>query len=151
MDGGVRAEEVDRLVDAHREHVADSFAFEAHSQRFRVKARAVAHFAQYFDVGQEAHFDALDALAFAALAAPALGVEGEAARGVAAHARFARIGKQPAYRVPKPDVSRRTRPRRLADRRLVAFEHAADLLPAPDVAAADQRRRLLLIVLAHPV
>ena len=49
----------------------------------------------------------LHALAFAGLAAPARGVEREAARGVAAHARFAGVGEQLADRRPR---SRRRSP-----------------------------------------
>ena len=79
MDGRVRGEEIDRLVHAHREHFADAPVLEAHRQRLGIEARAAAGVARHLYVGQEAHLDALDALALAALAAPARGVEREAA------------------------------------------------------------------------
>jgi hypothetical protein len=92
--------------------------------------RAPPHLAGDAHVRQERHLDFLDALAFAALAAPALGVEGEAARGPAAHPRLRGVGEQAPDRVPKADVRGGAGARRLADRRLVDFEHALDGLPA---------------------
>ena len=130
VDRAVRGEELDRFVDAHREHFADRLALEAHRERLGVEARAAAHFARHAHVGQEAHLDALHALAFARLAAPAARVEREAARGVAAHARFGHFGEEAAHRVPEADVGRGARARRLADRRLVDFEHAARRSPS---------------------
>ena len=53
--------------------------------------------------------------------------------------------------VPETDVGRGAGARRLADRRLVYFEHAADLFPAFEIAAADDGRRFFLVVLADPV
>ena len=85
----------------------------------------------------------LHALAFAGVAAPAGGIEREAARAVAAHARLGRVGEELADVVPEADVGRRARARRLADRRLVDLEHAPDRLPAANGLAADpvgQRR-----------
>ena len=63
-------------------------------QRFGVEAPAVADVAQHLHVRQEAHLDGLHALALAALAAPARRVEGEAARRVAADARFGGVRRR---------------------------------------------------------
>src|ERR1035437_1796993 len=152
MNRRVRAEELNRFVDAHREDVADRLSFEAHRERFGAEAKSTAYLARNFDIGQETHLYALDAMALAAFAAPALGVEREAARSVAAHARFADLREKPPDRVPEADISRGARAWRLADRRLVDFEHAPDLLPAFQVAAAEDRDFfLLLIVFADTV
>ena len=119
-----------------REHVADALAAHLHGERLGVEARAVADLADHLHVGQEAHLDRLHALAVAAVAAPARGVEREAARGVAADARLLRVGEELADGVEEADVGRRAGARRLADRRLVDFEHARDRLPALDRLAA---------------
>ena len=84
----------------------------------------------------------LHALALAGLAAAAAGVEREAARVVAAHARLGRVREQPADRVPEADVGGGAGARRLADRRLVDFEHAADVLPAPRDLGSRERSAL---------
>ena len=65
MNRFVCAEKVNSLVDAHCEHVANRLAFELHRQRFGIEARAVAHLAAHFHVGEETHFNTLDALSFA--------------------------------------------------------------------------------------
>src|SRR5262249_20962489 len=84
--------------------------------------------------------DRLQALAFASRTASAAGVERETARAVAAHARFVRLGVEPPDRVPEADVGGWTRARRLADRRLIDFEHAIDRLPAANLLAAVELR-----------
>ena len=135
--GGMRGEERRRLVHAHRQHFADGLFAPAHRQRLRVEALAAAGLAGDLHVGQEGHFDLLDALALAVLAAPALGVEGEAARAPAAHARLGRVGEAAADRVPEADVGGRAGARRLADRRLVHFQHPVEQFRAGDCLAAD--------------
>src|SRR6185503_16237158 len=130
-------EELDRLVDAHRQHFAHGLAAQPHLQRLGIEARAAATLAHHAHVGQEGHLDLFDALAFARLAAAARRVEREAARGPAAHARLGGVGEQLADVVPEADVGRGTRARRLADRRLVDFQHALDALAALDRLAAD--------------
>ena len=143
---GMRGEEVDRFVDVHREHVADALPRSCTSSVSRLKRRPPQTSQQHLHVRQEAHLDRLLALALAGGAAAAAGVEAEASGAVAAHARFAGVGEQPADRVPEADVGGRTRARRLADRRLVDFEHAGDDLPAVDRLDAGQRRRRLALV-----
>jgi hypothetical protein len=137
MNRAMRRKKLRRFIDVHREDVADALAFELYGQRFRREARSAACFACHLHVGQETHLDGLQPLAFARPAASACGVEREAPCAVAAHARLVGVREHLADRVPESDVSRRTRARRLADRRLVHFEHAADLFPASDVATAE--------------
>ena len=93
-------------------------------------------------VGQEAHLDLLEPLALAAFATPARRVEREPARVVAAQARFGRRGEQLADLVEDADVGRGARARRLADRRLVDLEHAADALPTLQALEMRQFRGL---------
>ena len=140
MDRRVRGEEIHRVVHAHQEHVADALVLEAHGERLGIEARAAAGLAGHLHVGQEGHLDPLDALSLARLAAPARRVEREARGRVAAHARLGHLRVEPAHLVPEADVGRRARARRLADRRLVDLENAADRLPAGDGAAAGQRQ-----------
>ena len=130
VDLRVRREEPDRLVDRHREHVADALAAKLDRERLAVEALAAAALAVHAHVGQEAHLDLLQALPFAALAAAARDVEREPARVVAAEPRLGRVGEELADLVPDADVGCRARARRLADRRLIHLEHAADALPA---------------------
>src|SRR5688572_25259057 len=132
-------EERGRLVHAHQQYLADALLLEAHRERLWIEARAAAGVARYLHVGQEAHLDALDALALAPLAAAARSVEGEARCGVAAHARLGRLCVEPAHGVPETDVGGGAGARRLADGRLVHFQDAADFLPSRDRAASGRR------------
>ena len=91
---GTGVEEVERLGDGHLEDVGDRLALEVDLQRLAVVALAVADLARDVDVGQELHLDLEDAVALAVLAAAALDVEAEAARGVAPDARLRDTGEQ---------------------------------------------------------
>ena len=75
-----RAEEFERFVDRHLQHLVDVLALIAHFERLAVVAVAVADLAGHVDVGEEVHLDLDDAVAGAGLAAPALDVEAEAVR-----------------------------------------------------------------------
>src|SRR5690606_27164512 len=118
-DRGMRGEELDRLIDIHREHVADAAFAQPDVERLAVEAPSFATLAEHFHVRQKAHLDGLLALACAGFAAATGGVEAEAARTPSADAGFARVGEEPADRVPETDVSGRAGARCLADRRLV--------------------------------
>jgi hypothetical protein len=74
------------------------------------------------------HLDLDLPVAAADLAAAALDVEREAARLVAARPRLLRLGEQVADLVEQPDVGRRVRARRAADRRLVDADDLVELL-----------------------
>src|SRR5262249_3493714 len=138
----MRGEEGHRLVHAHREHFADRLLAPAHLQRLAVEALAAAGLAGDLHVRPAGHFDLLHALAFAAFAAAPRGVEGEAARAPAVTARLRRVGEIAPDRVPETDVGRRAGARRLADRRLVDFQHALDLPGARNALASDRLLRL---------
>src|SRR5260221_8032834 len=133
------------FVAAHGEHLADVLAAHLHRERLGVEARAVAHLARDLHVREEAHLDGLHALAVAAVAAPAGGIEREAARGVAADARLLRVGEELADVVEEADVGRRARARRLADRGLVDLQHARYRFPTLDALRAGHGARLLAI------
>src|SRR5471030_2385005 len=107
MGGRMGGKKLDRLVHIHSENFADRFLLEAHLQRFRVEARAMANVAQHFHVGKETHLDALHALALARGTASYARVEGKARGAPAAHARLARVREKPADRVPETDIGRR--------------------------------------------
>src|SRR5215210_4875670 len=134
-------EELERLLDRHVEHVGDRLALEADVQRLAVVALAVALLARHVDVREEVHLDLDLAVAAADLAAAALDVEREAAGLVAARPRLLGLREQVADLVEEPDVGRRVRARRAADRRLV---HRDDLVQLLQAAQALVRAR------AHP-
>ena len=141
------AKNAERLLDRHVEHVGDRLALEADVQRLAVVALAVALLARDVDVRQEVHLDLDLAVAAADLAAAALDVEREAARLVAARPRLLGLGVQVADLVEQPDVGRRVRPRRAADRRLVDADDLVQVLEAADalVRAGPHPRAVQLV------
>ena len=74
------AEELERLVDRHGQHVRDGRALVLNLERLAVEPFAPTHFAGDEDIGEEVHLNADDAVALTGLAAPPLDVEGEASR-----------------------------------------------------------------------
>ena len=129
-DLGDVLEEDDRLLDGHVEHVGDRLALEADVERFLVVALAVALLARHVDVGQEVHLDLDLPVAAADLAAPALDVEREAPRLVAARPRLLGLGEEVADDVEEAGVGRRVRARRAPDRRLVDLDDLVELVEA---------------------
>src|SRR3954452_24770565 len=77
------AEEIGRFGDGHVEHVGYRLVLEFDLERLAVVALAVALIAGDVDIREEVHLDLNDAVALAALAAPALDIEREAPRAVA--------------------------------------------------------------------
>ena len=146
-DRGHRLEERVRLLDRHREHFVDVLALVADLERLAVVALAVADVARHVDVGQEVHLDLDQAVALARLAAPALHVEREASRAVAALARFLHLREQLADRREEPGVGRRIAARRAPDRALVDADHLVEVLEPFDLVV---RRRLLGAVVQMP-
>ncbi len=115
-----------RLLDRHVEHLVDGLALVVHLERLAVVALAVAYIAGHVDVGQEMHLHLDHAVALARLAAPALHVEGEAPRAVAARARFGHAREQVADRREESRVGGRVGARRAADRALVDVDHLVE-------------------------
>ena len=126
-DRFVILEELDRLVDAHRQHVGDRFAAIANGERLPVEPCTVANGAGHFEVGQKVHGDPPHALPFALFAAAALGVEAEPADAVAALPGLLGAGEHRADVVPHAGVRGGIRPRRAADRRLIDFHQPIEL------------------------
>ncbi len=93
-DGGDIGEDGERVFNGEVEDVGDGVAVEFYRQGLLVIAAPVADFALYVDVGHEVHFDAALAIALAGFASSAGDVEAEAARLVAALARFGEHGEQ---------------------------------------------------------
>ena len=126
------------------ERVGDREAAVLHLERLAVVAAAAARVAGDEDVGQEVHLDAQHAVALAGLAAPALHVEREAPRLVAAGARVGQAGVEIAQEREDAGVRRGVRARRAADGRLVDRDDLVDVLePLDAVALADRRRRVV--------
>ena len=76
------------LFDRRVQQIGDDLALVLARERLAVVARAAADVASDINVGQEVHLDALQPVALAGFAAAAFDVEREAARLVAALARF---------------------------------------------------------------
>ena len=90
----------ERLLDRHVEHVGHVLALVRDLERLAVVARALADLARHVDVGQEVHLDLDLPVALARLAAPAVHVEAEPARRVAARLRLGRGREERADVVP---------------------------------------------------
>ena len=103
---------------------------EADRECFLVVTPSVTNIAEHVHVGQEVHLDAPLTLALASLAPPTLHVEREAPRLVSALARFRQHGEQVSDRRKNSSVSRRIRPWRAPDRRLVDLNRFVDLVDA---------------------
>ena len=125
-------EEGARILDGHVEHVGDARAAEAHLERLAVVALSLADLARHVDVGEKVHLDLHEAVALARLAAPALHVEREASRPVAADLRVRQLGEQLANGREQPRVRGRIRARRAADRALVDVDDLVDVLEPRD-------------------
>src|SRR5258706_8165438 len=96
-----------------------------HFKGLLVEAAPPAAVAPHFDVRQETHFDRALSLAFAIGAAPAGGIEGKAARAVAADPRLIAPRVDAADVVPETDIGPGTGARRAPHRRLIDFPHTA--------------------------
>ncbi len=127
-------ENFERVGDLHVKQVGNRVAFVAHGQSFRVVAASAADFARYIHIGKKIHFNAAQAVALACFAAPALHVEAEPARAIAALARFGQHGEQLSDGSEDASVCGRVRPRRASDGRLIDFDDFVDLRGAFDFA-----------------
>ena len=86
-------EELQRGLHVHLQHVGDALALVLDLERLAIVALAFADIAAHPHIGQELHLDALLAVALAGLAAPALDVEREAPRLVAAQLGLGRLAR----------------------------------------------------------
>ena len=142
-------EEVDRLGHRHVEHVGDVLALELDVERVAVVAGALAHLARHVHVGQEVHLDLDRAVAGARLAAPALDVEAEPTRHVAADLGLVGRGEQLADVVEHAGVGGRVRARRAPDRRLVHVDDLVEVLDAARSGLCLPGRHLRLVDPLH--
>src|SRR5690606_22088681 len=95
-----------------------------------IVALSVTDVAFHIDVRQEVHFDLDDTIALAGFAAPALDVEAEAPRRIAAGLGFGQLGEPVADRRESAGIGGRIGPRRAADRALVDIDHLVEILQA---------------------
>ena len=123
-------EEVQRLFHREIQHFVDVFAVIAHFEHLRLVARALAFFADQFDVGQKLHFDGDGAIALAGFAAASGDIEREVAGGEAALLGLGQRGKQFADGVEGLDVGDGIGARRAPDGRLVDQNHFVDVVVA---------------------
>src|SRR6185503_14292677 len=101
-------------------------------ERLAVVTAAVAHVALHEDVRKEVHLDLHQSVALAMLATPALHVEREPPRAVAAHLGLRELGEQVADESERAGVGRRVRAWRAADRALVDVHHLVEVLDTLD-------------------
>src|SRR5207245_9968107 len=90
--------------------------------------RPVTDLARNVDVGQEVHLDLDDPVALARLASPALDVEAEPPRLVAAHLGFGQAREPLPHVGEHPRVRRRVLSPRATDRPLVTVDRFIDIL-----------------------
>jgi hypothetical protein len=114
-----RSEKRCRLIDRHIEYVRDIHPFVVNFQGLAIIPAAIARFAGDVYRRQKMHFDFNQSVALALLASPALDVETETTRLIAADFGGGQFGKEIANLVKHSRVSRRITPRRSANRRLV--------------------------------
>src|ERR1700739_2967443 len=98
-----------------------------HLERLAVIALALADVAGDIDIGQKVHLDLDDAISLAGLAAPALDIEGEPARLIAACLGLRKPREPFADRREGAGVGRGIRARRAADRRLIDVNHLVEI------------------------
>ena len=138
-DGRLVGEELPRVGARHVENLGDVAALEGHLQGVAVVALALAQLAGHVHVGQEVHLDADGAVTPAGLAAPALHVEREPSRHVAANAGLGGVGEQLADVVKNPGVGGRVGPGGAAYGRLVDGDHLVEVADAVDAGVAPGR------------
>ena len=127
-------EELVRLRYGHRQHVGDARVAEADLERVLVVAAALAHLAGDGDVGQELHLDLHVPVALASLAPPALHVEREAPRHIAARLRLRQRREELADGRERARVGGGVAARSPPDRRLVDVYHLVDVVEPVDAA-----------------
>src|SRR5271167_1564728 len=88
LDGRHGGKERQRILYRQTEDLLDILALEANFQSFAIVAFALAYIAWHVDIREKMHFDFDHAVALAGFAAPALDIEAEAARFIAAGARL---------------------------------------------------------------
>ena len=123
------------LFHRHVQHVGNALTLIVDLQRLAVVALALANVAGDVYVGQEVHFHADHAVAFAGLAAAAAHVEGEASRAVAALAGDGHAGKQFANGCEEPGVGGRVAARGTTDGALVDGDHLVEVVQTVNLAA----------------
>ena len=127
QDVGHVFKEFHRLIDGHVEHISDTFAFEAHFERFAVVAFAVAGFARHIHIGEKVHLDGFVAIAAAGFAATTFDIEGEATGLVGTYLGFGKIDKEGANVVEHASVGGWVGAWRAAERTLVHCHHLVDV------------------------
>ena len=111
------------LVHAHLEDVGDAATLVADLEGLAFVASAGARAAGDKEIGEQGHLDAHEAIAVAGIAAPARHVEGEAARSIAADARFGHAGEELANRTEGAGEAGGVAAGRAADGRLIHCHH----------------------------
>src|SRR4051812_5716399 len=136
MHTRMRREKLHCVIDAHHQDFADALVFEFHSKRVRIEAQTSAAVADHAYIRQETHLDFAQSLPLALFASSTRRVERETRRVITAHPRLRCLREGLSYRVPKADVRSRAGARCFADRCLIHFEYAVDLLPTLHLFAA---------------
>lgn len=131
-DGRDISEELNRFVDGHVKDLGNVFAFVFDFEGFVIVAATVAGGAGDVDVGEEVHFDFVDAVALAGFAAATLDVEAETAGFIAAEFGFGLLREELADLVEGAGVGRDIGARGAADWRLVDNDTFVEVFDAVD-------------------
>src|SRR6267154_44627 len=136
-----------RIRRGQIQNIADGMSFVAHRERFRIVAAPAADFAHHINVREKIHFDTAEAVSLAGFATTSFDVETEAARAIAAFARFGQHGEKIADRRENAGVGGGIRSRRTANGGLIDFNNFVDLVGAEDFAMRGGRFRGAIKVL----
>src|SRR5205085_2026500 len=128
----IGGKELGRLLDRHLHDVADALIVIEDLEGLRVVTPAAAIFARHVAAREKTHLQLDRALAGTGLAPAPFGVERKPARRITTHSRDRQLPIELANFVKNFDVSRRSRARRLADRRLVDVVNGLESAGAGD-------------------
>ena len=123
VDGRDSIEQLQRLIDRHRQHIRDAPAFVFHRQRLAVVARAFADITGDCNFREKIHIDPDDAVAGAGIAAAGTRIERKTIRSETANPRLGQLREELPDRIEKTGISRRSRARRAPDGSLIDADH----------------------------
>src|SRR5688572_1531663 len=96
--------ETDGFADRQAQHFVNVQPLVLHLERAALVPRALALFANQFDIREELHFYRNRAVSLAHFAAPTRNIEGEMPRGISSPLRFRRVRERLADQVERFDV-----------------------------------------------
>src|SRR5207253_11405778 len=127
------AKEGDRFANRHVQYVVNVLAAITNVQHLLLETRALAFFANQFDIGEKLHLNGDGAVALANFTTAAGHIKRKVRRLQSPRLSFARRGKRFANRVVDLDVRDGIRARRAPDRGLIHEDYFVDMLTAVEL------------------